>query len=197
VADQKITALTQLSIAGSQDLVPIVRDPSGSPVTQAITVKNLVGPAGVVTTSQVISAASADISGLSVSVSAGKIYDIEAQVMFNRSTTSVQSRWGIKFPAAKKCRGTIYVSMSATQGVPTVSSVGAIGVWNGDSASGSAIVAVPAAGSSITSLSAVAQYKGVLYASATGVVIIQAGATSANGFISIKPGSYLRVFKVN
>lgn len=198
MADAKVTALSELVIAAVGDMVPIVRDPGGSPVLMKIQAKNLNGIAGVVTASQVISALSADVSGLTVSVSAGHVYDIEAQILFNRGTTSTQSRWGIKFPAAKKCRGTIYVTTSAIQGVATASTIGVIGTWNGDSASGSAIVAVPGTGSSISFLSGMAQYKGVINTSAAGVIVIQAGATSASsGKITILEGSYIRIFKLS
>jgi hypothetical protein len=197
LADSKITGLPETVSVRTSDLLCVVTDPSGSPVTKKIQVMNYRSRTVAVAASQVVSALSADVSGLTLTVSAGGLYRLESHILFNRSSTSVQSRWGLKFPAMKKTRGTIYVATSAIQGVPAVSSLGAIGVWNGDSASGSAIVAVPAAGSSVTFLSTLAEYTGLLNVSAGGVVIIQAGATSANGSITVLEGSYLTLIRLN
>jgi hypothetical protein len=41
MADTKITALTKLTSAASTDILPIVDDPGGTPVTKKITVSNL------------------------------------------------------------------------------------------------------------------------------------------------------------
>ncbi len=43
MADTKISALTALASASSDDLIPIVDDPGGTPVTKKITVANLIG----------------------------------------------------------------------------------------------------------------------------------------------------------
>jgi len=41
MADQKITELTELTTPVLTDMVPIVSDPSGTPATKKVTVKNL------------------------------------------------------------------------------------------------------------------------------------------------------------
>lgn len=43
MADQKITELTELTAPADADIVPIVDDPAGSPVTKKITRANLIG----------------------------------------------------------------------------------------------------------------------------------------------------------
>lgn len=198
MADAKITALTEAISVKSSDLLCVVVDPGTTPVTKKMQISNFRERIVVVAGSQVISALSADISGLTLTVSAGGLYYVDAFIMFNRATTSVQSRWGLKFPAVKKTRGKIVVTTSALQGIDTISTIGKVGYWNGDSASGSAIVAVPGTGSSVTYLSALAEYHGVMFLSASGNVIIQAGATSASsGSITILEGSYLRLARLN
>lgn len=48
MADQKITALTELTTVAGGDLLPIVDDPGGSPVTKKITRDNLLKGSGLV-----------------------------------------------------------------------------------------------------------------------------------------------------
>jgi len=48
MADAKITALTELTDPAAEDVLPIVDDPSGSPVTKKITVANLFTPPALI-----------------------------------------------------------------------------------------------------------------------------------------------------
>lgn len=54
MADQKITALTALTAPTTDDLLAIVDDPSGTPVTKKITLANLIGGASALFLSNVV-----------------------------------------------------------------------------------------------------------------------------------------------
>ena len=59
MADTRITALTELTSVDSADVLPIVDDPSGTPVTKKITQSNLLGSQKVVGTQDIWIPASA------------------------------------------------------------------------------------------------------------------------------------------
>lgn len=150
-----------------------------------------------VSTDQIISAtALTNISGLSLSVSAGGLYKMEAQIAVNRGNTSTPVKLGMTFPSMKKTRGIVRYATSATTIQGTVSTMGIHSPWAGDSASASALVSLPAT-TTVTFLSTNAIFEGFFFASATGTLQMQAafGATTAAG--TITNGSYLRLVRIN
>lgn len=157
-------------------------------------------PAARFLTTSVAMSAFGNVAGLSVSVSAGGLYELDAFLMVNAINTSVPRRFGMTFPATKRTRGYILHQLSTSpSGAGAISAVNPVNAaWNGDSASGSVLVSVvpPAPVSSIAFLSTFARYDGVMYMSTTGVVQIQAGASAGTG-IFIKPGSYIKAWKIN
>lgn len=142
---------------------------------------------------QVVSATTlTNVSGLSISVSAGGIYRLEAMVMFNRGLSITPTRWGLTFPAMKKTRGRIYIpyAISAVGGT----NFSYVGHWAGDSASGSLII--NQALSTPGAVSAIAYYDGIFVVSTTGVIQIQTAASTTTSQITLINGSYIKVFKL-
>lgn len=138
----------------------------------------------------------ANISGLSMSVSAGGLYQMEARLMLNRANTSTIIGLGLTFPAMKRVRGAINVMLSTAQAVGTVSSRPSNHMFTGDSASGSTIASVLQ--SSITFLSTMAMISGVFFVSTGGTIQLQAkGSATGGGGIMILEGSYIRVIRIN
>ena len=143
---------------------------------------------------QVIEAsAMTNISGLSVSVSAGVTYEMKAMVAYARSTAALNHpRLGLTFPAMTQIRGRLWASMSNSPSVTGVTVVGHFVVFSGDSASGSILVA---AGVCAAQLSGLGIYEAMCRVSTTGVIQLQAAA--AVNTLRIAAGSFLRVFRLS
>lgn len=138
-----------------------------------------------------------NISGLSMAVSAGGLYQMEARLLINRANTSTVLGLGLTFPAMKRVRGAINMVLSNTQSVAgTISSRPTHNAFNGDSASGSVILS--AAPVSLTYLSTQAMISGVFFASAGGVIQLQGrGSATGGGGNTFLEGSYIRVIRIN
>lgn len=155
----------------------------------------------VVGDDQGISATSqTNISGMSVSVVAGGIYRLDAMVLVNRGAGAAVAKMGLTFPAMKTARGYIKYTLSSPNGLPgttteVVSSQGFFALIEGDSASGSIIVsALNTVGAVVSNL---AVYQGLFVVSTSGVIQLQAGAsTSAGTGLTILAGSYMQVFRI-
>lgn len=147
------------------------------------------------TTSQGISATTlTNVNSLFVSVDAGGIYELNAQVLYNRSGVSAVSKLGMSFPAMVQARGFIEQAVSTTQTAIAVSVMGRKTHWSGDSASNSVLISDAL---SQTDLSTLARYTGTFYVSATGTVQIKMGVSAAAQHITVCPGSWIRVYQIN
>jgi hypothetical protein len=156
----------------------------------------------VVLSDFVISAtALTNISGLSISVSAGGMYEFNCQIMYNRGTTSAPVKFGMTFPAMRRTRGRIEAMGSIVPAAQVSVSVPAVGVspnipgfW-GPTASGSILVSQGA--SSVTFLSGLVGFRGIFAVSTGGVVQMQAAGSAGTAAITILPGSYVRAVKLS
>jgi hypothetical protein len=155
-----------------------------------------VGTPGYVSTDNTISgAALITVSGLSIPVSAGGIYRLEAFLLVNRTTGANPVRLGLTFPTMSTTRGVIKaygLTSTAAQGAGTLSSH-VMTPWNGNSASGSTIVSTISA---TAGTSGIATYEGVMNVNTGGTIHIVAGASTGAGAITVKSGSYLRLLKI-
>jgi hypothetical protein len=149
----------------------------------------------VVATSNVISSTTlVNVSGMSLSVSAGGVYQLMAGLMVNRPTAAAIVRFGLTFPAMARIRGLIDAPTSSLQGgIPTISAVPLRIPFNGDSASGSVIVS----SISLARVSLYVMYDAVLKASANGVIQLQAAGSSGAAAITILDGSFIRLYRLN
>jgi hypothetical protein len=149
----------------------------------------------VVASSTVISSTTlVNVSGMSLSVSAGGVYQLMAGLLVNKPAAAAIMRFGLTFPAMQRIRGVIDAPTSALQGgLPTISAVPIRVPFNGDSASGSVIVS----SISLARVSVYVMYDALLKASAGGVVQLQAAGSSGAAAITILEGSFIRLFKLN
>lgn len=136
---------------------------------------------GMISVAQSVSATTlTNLSGLSVSVSAGGIYNLDAMLLIDRVSTDQPVRLGMTFSAMTNIRGWIGLGQSAVR------------MFSGDSASGSVLMSTISAGGT----SVVAVFGGLLEASASGVIQLQAATSAATAVHTYKRGSYIRVYKV-
>jgi hypothetical protein len=151
-----------------------------SPRTRALTATAIVS-AGTLTT----------IAGLSVSVDAGGVYQMQALLMVNRGDAAQPYGYGMSFPAMARTRGKVYVATSVAQGAG-VSVQGLNVPWDGDSASGSVLVST----GSVAYLNGLVTYGGLFVVSTTGTVHLLAKASAGAAALTFLPGSYLQVFRI-
>ena len=79
MADKKITELTELSPGKQGDILPIVDNPTGTPITKKITLANLFGNVGYVTPST--DATIAPIAGLKVTTTANIVFTVASSTV--------------------------------------------------------------------------------------------------------------------
>jgi hypothetical protein len=134
-----------------------------------------------------------DISGLAVTVGAGGLYEMHAMVMVNLATSSGAThplRFGMTFPAMVQTRGYIEVPTAMLQ---VLGAARRTGVWEGDSASGSAIVSAVSG----TFQSTFAIYDGIFDVSTNGTIQLQAFTSSGAGNqLIVLAGSYVRLYRL-
>jgi hypothetical protein len=196
VLSQQISTLSQqqsvqnVSIAVLSNKISLivsapVTETTGAPVTRRVIVS-----AGAQAT--VSAATMTNISGLSISVTAGGVYKLEAMLLVNRGTAAQVMGYGLTFPAMNKVRGVIYTNVSVQQAPTGLSTTAIIYPFNGDSASGSVLVSTI----SMAQISCIVKYDAVMVVSTTGVVHLQmkAGATTGAG-IALQ-GSYIQVLRM-
>lgn len=148
---------------------------------------------GHVSAVQVISSTTLiTVSGLSISVSAGGMYMLDAHVLFNIPAAGAVIKWGLNYPGMVETRGRIYMPYALSAGGGA--NLPAFAHWAGsDSASGSLIMSRSAG----TYTTPVAMYDGVFNVSTTGTVHILGAASTGAGAISVLPASFIRVLKLN
>lgn len=104
---EKITELAAASSVVGSDVLPVVVDPGGTPVTKKVTITNVlslvpqpsfarVTGSNVTTTGQSL----VDITGLSVALAANSVYEFEAVLSVGTSAVTTGTRYGVQFSAA-------------------------------------------------------------------------------------------------
>ena len=131
------------------------------------------------------------IAGLSLAVTGGQAYEFAARLIINKGAAITPIRVGMSFPAMQHTRGTIFAAASVVQGAALSASYA---LWDGDSASGSAVASVASA----TGVSGWAQYDGIFLTSSTGTGTVHLGAIGMTGTsaLSFFPGSYMKLVRI-
>jgi len=132
-----------------------------------------------------------NITGLSVSVTNGGIYKMEAFLMIQKAATTNVIGFGFTIPAVTRTRGSMWMAGSATQAAWTVTVRGHHGWW-GDAGSGSIVISAAAEGYVSTTIIV----KGLIIPSADGVWQMQSKVTSAGQTMAVYAGSYIEVYRI-
>jgi hypothetical protein len=199
MADLTITGLSAQASATNDDLLAIVDSPGSSPVTNKITKGNLlkgaVPESRVVldTTASVVGVGMTNISGMSLSVSAGGVYRLNAQLILNRNNAAILYGYGLTFPAMTNCRGTYYVGTSSTQSaLGTASVAGGRVIFDGGSSGATLISTI-----STARLSTYARIEAIMVPSADGTIQLQAMTSNASNALAVVAGSYMEVVRLS
>src|SRR3990167_3409864 len=131
-----------------------------------------------------------DVSGLSVSVSAGGWYDLKGRVLFSTSVANVR-KFGLTFPAMTQAGallwGTTSILAGAAASAFSSQYAGEIGAGN----TGAVAVSVSfGAGAHLLNI------EGAFLVGTTGVIQFQAATSVATSPLEVKPGSFMRVFRI-
>jgi hypothetical protein len=130
----------------------------------------------------------ADIASLTISTSAGGIYEYHGQLLVS-ATTSQPYRVNLTGTGLGVIGGRAMGAISIANGANgMISTIGAGGYWN---ASGQVFSATVGATAGIRPVFV----DGIINASANGLIILQA-ATSTGQLMAVLPGSYVRAYKV-
>jgi hypothetical protein len=166
---------------------------AASALSQAISV--LSPRQAVLATTAVVSAAAATtIPGLSVTVSLGGVYQLQAMLLCNRGTSVAQiAGYGLVVPACTHARGRVVATHSLAQGF-LASAVFQNHFDLGSTASAASIIVST---TSAAATSVFITFAGIIIPSADGVVHLlgkaSAGATAEQSFL---PGSHLQVLRI-
>jgi len=134
-----------------------------------------------------------NITGLAISVVANTYYKFMVELIVDRGSAAQPTRFGMTFPTMTEARGMIQATASIGNGGLLVSLKNYQQPWNGNSASGSVLLSQ----TSMANLAVWANYQGIFYPSAGGVIQIQIGASSgAAGQVIVARGSYVEVFSI-
>jgi hypothetical protein len=137
---------------------------------------------GMVSVAQSVSAATlTNISGLSVSVSTGGVYQLDGVLKINRISAEQPVRLGLTFSAMAGIRGWIALGNSV------------VVMFDGDSASGSILISSISAGG----LSTMAVINAIVEPSVVGTIQLQIATSATTNVNTVARGSYIRVFKIN
>lgn len=105
MADTKITGLTALTTPSSDDILPIVDDPGGTPVTKKITVANLLKRAGY--DQYIIKSADQDVTNnstvqndteLTFSVTSGESWYVQLFILYSGNNTTGDYKFDFGLP---------------------------------------------------------------------------------------------------
>jgi hypothetical protein len=96
MADRKITELAALTSANQEDLLYVVDDPSGTPVSKKISLYNLFGsvPANTSISGTVAVSGNTTLSGAKTDISAGQVTLSSATNVGSNNATTVLGRGG-------------------------------------------------------------------------------------------------------
>ena len=177
-------ALTTISNKLSAIAIPPNSISTTSPIARRV-----LSTAGAV----VASAALADVTGMSVSVKNGGIYQLLAMLMLTRGGAATVHGFGLTSPAMTQCRGKIETHVSTSQSV-LVAGHNYRAYFDGGN-SGTILVSVSA--SQGAKLSVLLKYEALMVPSANGVVQIQAKAAGGASAISVCVGSFIQVTRIN
>jgi hypothetical protein len=137
---------------------------------------------GMVSVAQSVSAATlTNISGLSVSVSTGGVYQLDGVLKINRLSADQPVRLGLTFSAMAGIRGWVALGNSV------------VVMFDGDSASGSILISSISAGG----LSTMAVINAIVEPSVVGTIQLQIATSATTNVNTVARGSYIRVFKIN
>src|SRR3990167_7727825 len=131
-----------------------------------------------------------NVSGLSVSVSAGGWYDLHGRILWSTSVANAM-KWGLTYPAMTQfgvvLRGT--TSILAGAGASSFSSMyaGEIGAGNTGAV---AVSVVLGAGAHMLVV------EGACLVGTGGVIQLQAATSVSTSPLEVKPGSFMRVFRI-
>lgn len=139
----------------------------------------------------ICAAALTNISGMTVSVSTGVLYELRGMIMYSTSTTT-GCAFGLTFPAMTNAAGALQGNKSVNPAGTSTFSLMEFGSFDGTD-SGSAVWSAAVTGAGLLFL----EIKGTLLPSAGGVVVPQARASVATNAVTIVRGSWMRVFKLS
>ncbi len=123
MANKKITELTAVTTPVVTDVLPIVSDPGGTPVTKKVTKQDLVG--GSISLAADFTTASltaVDITGLSFTIAANEIYSVEVYGTCSKATSAEGLKFAVDCPASAVISG-VQEGGGATLAAPLVPSL--------------------------------------------------------------------------
>ena len=157
--------------------------------TQSIVSVGRVGFRAIVQTVQIIGVSTiVNVSGLSLPIEAGGVYEVMGTIMYTPALISAGAGigFGLSFPAMDTAGGAIVMYLSA------ISSLRA-GVWNEDS-SGSIVVSSVITAIPVRILPV--NIQGVLAPNTSGTLQVMAKGNVGASFVLIHQGSYIRAFRI-
>lgn len=140
MADAKITALTEKTTPLLTDMMVLVDDPAGTPVTKKATKQNIAG--GSIALSGNFTTASTtgvDITGLSFAIAANEIYTVEVYGTASKATSATGMKIAIACPASATIAGVQYGGGATLAAVEAPSLISAINTLGTTFATGTAI----------------------------------------------------------
>lgn len=137
------------------------------------------------------------ISGLSVSVSAGAVYEFDMWLNIVRPNTSAPFKFGMNFPNVKHGQIAFRIphNQMSTATLPIVSNLGYLFRLAMGTGSGSTIISIPVAGSALPMTTIWLKGEGGFMASAGGTMHPLFG-TSATNVNNIKAGSWIKLKRI-
>lgn len=190
MADQKITALTAKTSALNTDILPIVEDPAGTPITKKITKEDLNIPTSVKITSDTSSNTTttlANANGLLFAVKDGVYYKFKFMVLYRSAATTTGIILSVTIPNV-----TEFIAIADVP-VSTVAA-GTAKIIRGDIIASA--TKVTGTGTPTTTQSYLAEINGMILPSADGNVQVQFASEVAASGVTIKAGSHGLLWKL-
>lgn len=112
MADQKITALTAKTLPLSTDIVPMVEDPGGTPVTKKVTVLDLAGYHAVCSGDAITSTTLVNIAGMSIPLTAGTwVFEM---IVSCASSSTAGGKLGVQYSGTTTSVDAVHLGQLAT-----------------------------------------------------------------------------------